>query len=72
MNFRTLSRTVAAGLVLAAMGSSGASAGEWFPFPVEVWKPAFNADSPRTTIESLRDLFPAPWGVDCMDERVHP
>ncbi len=51
MNFRTLSRTVAAGLVLATMGSSGASAGEWFPFPVEVWKPAFNADSPRTTIE---------------------
>ena len=28
-------------------------------------------DPSKTFIESLRDLFPAPWGVKCSRERVH-
>ncbi len=32
----------------AFMVSSSVSASDWFPYPVEVWEPAFNMKSPRT------------------------
>ncbi len=51
MNLKSILRSSGAGLALAALGTSGASATEWYPFPVEVWKPAFNMESPRTTIK---------------------
>ena len=40
------------GSVLVAFGTlSIAHADNWFPYPVEVWNPPFNMDSPRSTIE---------------------
>ncbi len=51
MSLKSISRLACAGLALTALGTSGAGAAEWFPFPIEVWKPAFNMDSPRTTIQ---------------------
>ncbi|WP_434356048.1 TMAO reductase system periplasmic protein TorT [Parasalinivibrio latis] len=32
----------------AFMVSTSVSASDWFPYPVEVWEPAFNMQSPRT------------------------
>lgn len=38
-----------AAIVLALSGS--AVAGEWYPYPVEVWDPPFNMESPRKTMD---------------------
>jgi len=37
--------------VLAAVAGGGLAQSTWFPFPVEVWEPAFDMDSPRTVAE---------------------
>lgn len=51
MNLKSISLLTGAGLALGALATSGASAADWYPFPVEVWKPAFNMESPRTTVQ---------------------
>ena len=35
----------------AAVSAESVQADDWFPYPVEVWKPAFNMESPRSTME---------------------
>ena len=40
-----------ASVIAASMASSPVIASEWYPFPVEVWSPAFNMDSPRTKVD---------------------
>ena len=39
--------TVAGALLATALGASADD--KWYPFDVEIWTPAFNMDSPRTT-----------------------
>ena len=36
---------------LGAVAVAQAQAGDWYPYPVEVWDPPFNMESPRTTVE---------------------
>jgi len=45
-------------LIFALLGSAALSvvasasvAGDWYPYPVEIWDPPFNMDSPRTTVD---------------------
>lgn len=45
-----LSAAVAAAIAAAA---GTAVAKDWFPYPVEVWDPPFNMESPRTTVDYL-------------------
>ncbi|MBL4740310.1 MAG: TMAO reductase system periplasmic protein TorT [Sneathiella sp.] len=51
MNTKIISRAVPAGLMVAVLGATNVLAADWYPFPVEVWSPAFNMESPRTTAE---------------------
>lgn len=48
---RLKSFLMAIGAGALAMGAALASAADWYPFPVEVWNPPFNMDSPRSTVE---------------------
>jgi protein TorT len=41
----------AAGALALGFAASGSQAKEWYPFPVQVWDPPFNMDSPRKDIE---------------------
>lgn len=50
MNLKLKASFLGAALVSAAI-STGAQAGNWYPFPVQVWSPAFNMDSPRTDVD---------------------
>ena len=43
------SRTVA--FAAAAVLAGGASADDWYPYPIEVWDPPFDMASPRTTVD---------------------
>lgn len=38
-------------LLVCALGVSVSSAAEWFPYPVEVWNPPFNMESPRKQVD---------------------
>ena len=49
MRLKSFLRAVGAGAL--ATGAALASAADWYPFPVEVWNPPFNMDSPRSTVE---------------------
>ena len=49
MRLKSFLITIGAGAL--AMGAALASAADWYPFPVEVWNPPFNMDSPRATVE---------------------
>jgi protein TorT len=41
----------AAGALALGFAASGALAKDWYPFPVQVWDPPFNMESPRKDIE---------------------
>lgn len=49
MRLKSFLMTIGAGAL--ATGAALASAADWYPFPVEVWNPPFNMDSPRSTVE---------------------
>ena len=51
MNIKMITRSACAVASLAAFTAQSADAGDWYPMPVEVWKPAFNMDSPRTKMD---------------------
>ena len=55
----------AGALVLAAALQTAASATEkWYPYPVEVWDPAFNMESPRKTIDYVPlERASEPWDI---------
>ena len=48
---RLKSFLMAIGAGALATSAALASAADWYPFPVEVWNPPFNVDSPRSTVE---------------------
>ena len=48
---RLKSFLMAIGAGALATGAALAGAADWYPFPVEVWNPPFNMDSPRSTVE---------------------
>ena len=39
-----------AGIAMMVAGQANAES-KWYPYPVEVWNPPFNMDSPRTTVD---------------------
>lgn len=41
----------AAGALALGFAATGVQAKDWYPFPVQVWDPPFNMDSPRKDIE---------------------
>ena len=41
----------AAGALALGFAATGTQAKEWYPFPVQVWDPPFNMDSPRTDVD---------------------
>lgn len=44
-----LFKTVTSSAALALALTAGAAADDWFPYPVEVWDPPFNMESPRSS-----------------------
>lgn len=42
---------LAAIFLTLGLATSPAKAADWFPYPVEVWNPPFNMESPRTTVD---------------------
>ncbi|MFZ5790572.1 MAG: TMAO reductase system periplasmic protein TorT [Pseudomonadota bacterium] len=50
-NSRKAALVAAAGAFALALSAGAATAKEWYPFPVQVWDPPFNMDSPRKDIE---------------------
>ncbi len=56
----TLLGSAALGLVAAA----NAQASDWYPYPVEVWDPPFNMESPRTTMDyAPLEKASKPWEI---------
>lgn len=54
---------LAAGAVALTL-STGAMAKEWYPFPVQVWDPPFNMDSPRKDIDyTPQDKASKKWDI---------
>lgn len=51
MKLKSLVIAAGAGALATVLGASVASADNWYPFPVEVWNPPFNMESPRSTVE---------------------
>ena len=51
MYFNRTIGSICAGVLLASLAASTASAEDWYPFSVEVWNPPFDMESPRTTVD---------------------
>ncbi len=51
MSIMKKSRLAIAAATFATVGASTAMAGDWYPFPVEVWQEAFNMDSARKSVD---------------------
>ena len=59
-----ISLLAAATAVMVALAPGARAMENWFPFPVEVWNPPFNMESPRRTVEYVP--LPAaaqPWDI---------
>lgn len=56
---------MSAALAAVIAGAAGAAvAKEWFPYPVEVWDPPFNMDSPRSKVEYVPlEKASKPWEI---------
>lgn len=56
---------MSAALAAVVTGAAGAAvAKEWFPYPVEVWDPPFNMDSPRSKVEYVPlEKASKPWEI---------
>ena len=54
--------TLLGSAAIGAVAVAQAQAGDWYPYPVEVWDPPFNMESPRTTVEyTPLDKASKPW-----------
>ncbi|MCR9212290.1 MAG: TMAO reductase system periplasmic protein TorT [Proteobacteria bacterium] len=51
MKFKTLSQAIGAGAMATVIGAGSATAADWYPYPVQIWEPAFDMSSPRNDIE---------------------
>ncbi len=56
---------MSAAVVAVVTGAAGAAvAKEWFPYPVEVWDPPFNMDSPRSKVDYVPlEKASKPWEI---------
>jgi len=57
----TLGLVGSAGLLISGAGAAG---GKWYPFPVEVWDPPFNMESPRKPLQyTPLEKADKPWDI---------
>jgi len=51
MELKRISQSIGAGALIAVAWSANANAADWYPYPVQVWEPAFDMASPRSNTD---------------------
>ncbi|RMD61778.1 MAG: TMAO reductase system periplasmic protein TorT [Alphaproteobacteria bacterium] len=60
----SLAATAGALALAAALPIAAQAAEKWYPYPVEVWDPPFNMDSPRKTVDYVPlEAASKPWDI---------